>query len=115
VNELAGVGLGVARRALSTIIEVAKTKQRGYGRQTSLVDRAAFQLAIGEADLRLLAARALAFRTLEKAWDAVCRDQNLSAQLQVELRAMTTFVVDVARQVASIACRYGGGTAIQLD
>jgi hypothetical protein len=39
----------------------------------------------------------------------------LAPQLQVELRVITTFVVDVAREVASIACRYGGGTAIQLD
>jgi hypothetical protein len=57
----------------------------------------------------------VAIQTLEKAWDAICRDQNPSAQLQVESRGMTTFVVDVAREVASIACRYGGGTAIRLD
>ena len=115
VNELAGFALGVARRALDTIVNLAKTKQRGYGRQTNLADRAAFQRAIGESDLRLRAIRALAFETLEKAWDIVRSGQSPSTDLQIDLRSMATLVVDVARDIASIACRYGGGTAIQLN
>jgi len=115
VNELAGFALGVARRALDTVIDLAKTKQRGYGRKTTLADRAVFQRAIGESDLRWRAIRALAFETIGKAWDTVRSGQSPSTQLQVDLRSMATLVVDVARDIVSVACRYGGGTAIQLD
>src|SRR5262249_32458626 len=39
INEFVGFVLGVARRALDTIIELVQTKRRGYGPQTRLADR----------------------------------------------------------------------------
>jgi indole-3-acetate monooxygenase len=115
VNELAGFALGVARRALDSIIEVARTKGRGYGKQTVLADRAVFQRAIGEGDLRLRAARALAIEVLGKAWDTVCAGKKPTPELQIELRSMTTLVTDVALDTVERAFRYGGGSAIHLN
>src|SRR5271167_1201470 len=72
INELAGFALGVGRRALDEIIQLARTKHRGYAKPTSLAERGVFQRSIGESDLRLRAARALAIEVFEKAWDTVC-------------------------------------------
>lgn len=115
VNELVGFALGVARRALDSIIEVARTKGRGYGKQTVLADRAVFQRAIGEGDLRLRAARALAIDVLGKAWDTVCAGKKPTPELQIELRSMTTLVTDVALDTVARVFRYGGGSAIHLN
>jgi alkylation response protein AidB-like acyl-CoA dehydrogenase len=110
----AGFALGVGRRALDAVIELARTKHRGYGRQTRLAERAVFQRAIGESDLRLRAARRLVLATLEKAWATLCSDRTPELQLQVEMRSATTLATDVALDVATQAFRYGGGTAIHL-
>src|SRR5262249_36692060 len=50
INEFVGFVLGVARRALDTIIELVQTKRRGYGPQTLLSDREVVQRMIGESD-----------------------------------------------------------------
>ena len=115
INELAGFALGVARRSLDAIIDLAQTKRRGYGKQTVLAGREVVQRVIGEGDLRLRAARALALEIFEKAWQTVCAGQKPSAELQVEMRGVTTLVTDVALDVATLAFRYGGGSAIHLN
>ena len=56
-----GVALGIGLRALDEIIELAKTKKRGYrGTEALISDRGSFQRFLGESDMRLQAARALA-------------------------------------------------------
>ena len=64
--------MSVARRALDSILNLAKTKRRGYGKQKTQADRAVFQRAIGEGDLRLRAARGLVIEIFDKAWHTVC-------------------------------------------
>jgi alkylation response protein AidB-like acyl-CoA dehydrogenase len=115
VNELAGFALGVSRRALDAIIELAHTKRRGYGKQTPLAERAVFQRVLGESDLRLRAARGLIIETFEKAWQTVCTGRRPEPALQVEMSSATTWVTDVALEVTTQAFRYGGGTAIHLN
>ena len=115
INELAGFALGVARRALDAIIDLAKTKRRGYGKQTALAEREVFQRAIGEGDLRLRAARALAIEIFEKAWETVCAGRRPEPELQVEMRSATTLVTDVALDITTVAFRYGAGSAIRLS
>jgi alkylation response protein AidB-like acyl-CoA dehydrogenase len=65
--------------------------------------------------LRLRAARALAIEVFEKAWETVCAGRRPDAQLQVEMRTVTTLVTDVALDVTTQAFRYGAGTAVRLD
>jgi len=115
VNEMAGFALGVGRRALDAIIDLAKTKRRGYGKQTSLAEREVFQRTIGESELRLRAVRALAINVFEKAWTTVCAGQRPTPKLQVEMRTVTTLITDVALDVTMQAFRYGAGSAIHLN
>lgn len=115
INEFAGFALGVGRRALDVISELAQTKRRGYGPQTLLAERSVFQHDLGKSDLRLRAARGLVIELLEKAWETVSAGKRLTPPQQVELRSATTLLTDVALEVATQAFRYGGGTAVHLD
>jgi len=112
INVIAAFALGVGRRALDTIIDLAQSKRRGYGRKIPLAERAVFQRTIAEGDLRLRAARALMVELLEKAWAMVNTGRTPEPLLQAEMRAAATLVLDVALDVTTSAFRYGGGTAV---
>jgi alkylation response protein AidB-like acyl-CoA dehydrogenase len=108
-----GFALGVGRRALDAVTELAQTKRRGYLGSMSLVaDRGSFQRFLGESDLRLRAARALALETIEEAWASACRDITPPAPLQARMRASATYCTEVAADVVAQAFRFGGGTAM---
>jgi alkylation response protein AidB-like acyl-CoA dehydrogenase len=115
INEFAGFASGVARRALDELIDLARTKHRGYGKPAALADRAVVQRAIGQSDLRLRAARALALEVFEKAWETVCAGRRPEPQLQVEMTSATTLITDVALDITTHAFRYGAGTAVRLN
>ena len=115
INEFDGFALGVAHRALDAIIEMANTKRRGYGKQVALAERQVFQRAIGEGELRLRAARALAIWVFEKAWQTVSAGRKPDTALQVEMRSVTTYVMDVALDIVTLAFRYGAGSAVHLS
>jgi len=115
IYEHAAFALGVARRALDAIIQLAQTKGRGYGKAVPLASRAVFQRAVAEGDLQLRAARALIFEVMEQAWATVCAGRWLEPGLQAELRAASTWVNDVALEVTTTAFRYGAGSAVRLD
>ncbi len=110
-----GFALGVGRRALDAILDLAQTKRRGYGKPTPLVERAVFQRVVGESDLRLRAARRLMLDLFEHAWETLEASQTPTPQLHVELRSAATLVTEVALDVTTQAFRYGGGTAIHVD
>jgi alkylation response protein AidB-like acyl-CoA dehydrogenase len=105
--------LGVGRRALDAVTELAQAKKRGYkGNETLVADRGSFQRFLGESDLRLRAARALVLDTIEEAWESVCQGVTPPATLQVRLRASGTYSTEEAADVVSQAFRFGGGTAM---
>lgn len=108
-----GFALGVGRRALDAVTELAQSKKRGYRGSTELVaDRGSFQRFLGEADLRLRAARNLVLETIEEAWESVCQGITPLPPLQARLRASATYSTEVAADVVSQAFRFGGGTAM---
>jgi len=109
--EHAAFALGVARRALDTIVDQARTKNRGL-QPSLLASRPSFQKSVGECDLRLRAARALAVQILEEAWSQACQGATPSPRLQSEMRSSATFATSVALDVVAISFRYGGGSAL---
>ena len=111
-NEHSAFALGVGRRALDAVTEVAASKTRGYNSTNLLANRPVLQRAIGECDLRLRAARALNVEILGDAWDAVCAGHPPAPPLQAQMRAVATHTTDVAADVATQAFRYGGGSAL---
>lgn len=108
-----GFALGVGRRALDAVTELAQTKKRGYrGTMSLIADRGSFQRFLGESDLRLRAARALVLETIEEAWDFASRGITPPLPLQARMRASATFSTEEAADITSQAFRFGGGTAM---
>jgi alkylation response protein AidB-like acyl-CoA dehydrogenase len=115
-NEHPAFALGVGRRALDLVIETAQSKRRGQGAASTLIgDRQVFQRFVGESDLRLRAARALAVEVNEKAWQEACAGRPLEPRLHTELRAVGVLVTETCLEVTSGAMRYTGGSALFLD
>ena len=111
-NEHSAFALGVGRRALDGVTDLAASKIRGYNSANLVANRPAFQGALGEADMRLRAARALNVEILSEAWQCVCDGRTPPPPLQAQMRAVATHTTDVAVDVASRAFHYGGGEAL---
>jgi alkylation response protein AidB-like acyl-CoA dehydrogenase len=109
--EHAGVALGLARRALDELIGLAKGKARMGGR-APLHARGAFLRDLGRADTRLRAARALVVDRLTEGDRATAAP---SPDYVTDVRAAAAHVADVAVDVATLAYRFAGGSAIDRD
>jgi alkylation response protein AidB-like acyl-CoA dehydrogenase len=108
-----GVVLGIARRALDEVTELAKNKKRGYrGTEALIADRGSFQRFLGESDTRLRAAKSLCMEVLEEAWELVTAGVTPPPELQVRLRASSTYSTEEASDIVSQAFRFGGGSAM---
>ncbi len=115
-NEHASFALGVARLALDLIEDIAMTKRRGRGpASVTLASRQVFQRFIGEAELRLRAARLMTFDVHERAWEIVCADAVPDPALEAEMRASAVLCTEVAVDIATQAFRFGGGAALHLE
>ena len=110
-NEHAAFALGVARRALDAVTALAAGKARGL-KPAPLAGRATFQRFIGEASLRLRAARALAVELNEAAFATVTRGESITARQHAELRSAAVQATGVALDVVTAAFRFAGGSAL---
>lgn len=110
-NEHAAFALGVARRALDTIVGIAGAKARGLS-QTTVADRPVFQRFVGTAEMRLRAARALALEVNAAAWSVVSAGERLTGRQHSELRSASIHATEVALDVVAGAFRYAGGSAL---
>ena len=111
-NEHSAFALGVARKALDAAARAAVAKLRGYDSRNLVAHRPVYQAALGEADLKLRAARALNVETLEEVWQVVNSGHSPEPALQARLRGVATYTTDVAVDVVSTCFRYAGGEAL---
>ena len=109
--EHAAFAIGIARRAIDTIVELAPAKLRGLPPR-ALVHRESFQRDIGELDLRLRAARALVLDRNREAWRVVTEGSRPDPRLQKEFHCVAAFATDVALDVVTRVYRYAGGAAV---
>lgn len=115
-NEHASFALGVARLSLDLIKGAAITKRRGRGpAAVTLANRQVFQRFIGEAELRLRAARLMTFEVHERAWQIACTGVTPDEAIEAEMRASATLCTEVAADIATQAFRYAGGEALHLE
>jgi alkylation response protein AidB-like acyl-CoA dehydrogenase len=103
--------LGVARRALDAATDLAQAKARGLV-PSSLAGRAAVQARLGEAEIRLRAARAGAVELFEAAWAAVSAGGTLTRRQQAELRSVATHATGTAVDIVTGLFRAAGGSAL---
>ena len=111
-NEHAGFALGLARQALDALLEIAG-RRRGYTvAASSLASRAAVQRLIGQGELRLRGARALAIEINDDAWSRVSAGEPIPPRLQGEMRAVASHCTEEAVDIITQAFRYSGGRGI---
>ncbi len=108
----AGWALGVCRRALDEIAELAKVKQR-MGAADVLAAQQLFQKEFGERTAQFRAARAYvldAFGAIQAAADA---DGAATLERKADVRVSTTHATRVAADVILWCYRLGGGDALR--
>ena len=110
----AGVALGIARRMLDGLVDLAKEKTpRGFKRV--LRDSAVIQSQVGYAEAQLQSARLFLMSSLDEIWRAVGRSGALTLDQRVLIRLASTYAIHQAKAVADMAHHAGGGTSIFIE
>lgn len=106
-----GFALGVARRALEEVKEIAGSKVR-LGSQVALLNRPAFQreLAVQEAGLR--AARLLCLDSYESLWHTHRRGDPLPLEERANIAQAAIHVAELATAATEFAYRAAGAHAV---
>lgn len=112
-NELPAVSVGIARRALDEVVELARATTRGFAGLT-LADRPAFQQALARAEVQWRAARLLYRDAVGEAWEQVVADGAASEQANLAVATAQPYVVDTCAEVVLDTFRFGGGRVITL-
>ena len=105
-----GFALGVGRRALEEIRELAMSRHR-LGSSAPLVERAAFQQSFGRVSTRFDAAESLVYRRAAEV-ERAHRDGQLTLDHRAGFTAATTNAYEAALEAAQFAFRAAGGAAL---
>ena len=109
--EFASVAIGVAQGALDDIVALATSKTPLLASAT-LAANPLFQFQLGEADVKLRAARSLLYAEASAAWAAAASDDEFTPQLRARLRSAAVWATDAATAVVDMAYRAGGGSSL---
>jgi alkylation response protein AidB-like acyl-CoA dehydrogenase len=110
----ASVALGIARRMLDGLVELAKEKTpRGFKR--TLRDSAVIQSQVGYAEGQLQSARHFLLGSLAEIWRAVGRSGALTLDQRVRIRLASTYAIHQAKAVADMTHHAGGATSIFIE
>jgi alkylation response protein AidB-like acyl-CoA dehydrogenase len=113
-NELGPVVVGIARRAIDDMYDLANaTARRPSG--VPLSDRAAFQKDMGRAECRLRAVQVLYRDTVEQTWAAARAGAAAIEAFEPRLLAQHTYVVEECTDLVARIFRYGGGRVLALS
>ena len=110
-KEHGSVALGGARRALDELVKIATTT-RGTFRSSKLDERQIVHRFIGEADLKLRAARALMHERYDQLWRKVNAGHKPDGPDIADVRAICVYATDVAIEVATMAYHFAGNTGL---
>lgn len=108
---VAAVGLGVARRALDELIELAGAKTPQFSSRTLAASGfAQTELARAEASLR--AARSFLHESVGSAWQEALHGNSIGVARRVEMRLAAMHAATECARVADIAFTVAGGSAV---
>ena len=110
-KEHGSVAIGAARRALDEIIAIATTT-RGAFRASKLDERQIVHRFIGEADLKLRAARALMHERYAQLYDKVLAGNRPDAADIADVRAIAVYATDLAIWVVTNTYHFAGNTGL---
>ncbi|HZQ01238.1 MAG TPA: acyl-CoA dehydrogenase family protein [Reyranella sp.] len=107
----AGVALGIARGALDSFIETARTKIP-RGARSPIRDSAVVQTNLAQADLGIRTARAYLLQSIAGIWKEICAGGSLSIEHRIVIRGASTNAIHKAREAVDFAYNAAGATAI---
>ncbi|MFP5320244.1 MAG: acyl-CoA dehydrogenase family protein, partial [Acidimicrobiia bacterium] len=107
---VAAVGLGLARRAVDELVDLAGAK-RPQGSTKTLAERPVVQVQLAEADAGRRAARHLLDHAIAEAWDAAERRDDLDTA-RVALRQAATHAMTTSASVVDTCYAAAGGAAV---
>jgi alkylation response protein AidB-like acyl-CoA dehydrogenase len=108
---VSAVGLGVARRALDELVDLAQGKKPQYSSKT-LAQSSFTQVELARAEGRLRAARAFLIDELSSAWEAAVAGDEVTVAARTGIRLAATHAATVGAEVADTAFTLAGGTAV---
>jgi indole-3-acetate monooxygenase len=108
---VSAVGLGVARRSLDELVELAQGKKPQYSSKT-LAQSSFTQVELSRAEAKLRSARAFLLDELGSAWSTAIAGDDVSVEARTGIRLAATHVAGVAAEVADVAFTLAGGTAV---
>jgi alkylation response protein AidB-like acyl-CoA dehydrogenase len=106
--------LGVARRALDVVTELARTKTP-VASSGLLKERASAQLQLGRAEAILRSGRLLLLDTLSHAWRRCIDDEPHSLEQKADLLLAMAHAMSSAVQAVDLACSIAGTTAFRAS
>jgi indole-3-acetate monooxygenase len=104
--------LGVARRALDDVTELARTKTPVEARGL-LKERASAQVQLGQAEAILRSGRLLLLDTVHEAWQRCVEGRTHSLEQRADLLLAMTHAMSSAVQAVELACSMAGTTAFR--
>ena len=111
IFEEVSVSLGIARRALDDLTELAQTKVPSLYSDV-LADKAITQVELARAEASLGGARSFLYETVEDMWQTVNAGRPPSARQLALGRIAATQAVETAASVTRTANTLGGGSSI---
>jgi indole-3-acetate monooxygenase len=108
---VAAVGLGVARRALDELVELAGAKTPQYAKRT-LAHSAFTQIEFARAEAAFRSARAFLLGELSSAWELATAGARVPVEARASIRLAAAHVASTCAAVVDTAFTLAGGTAV---
>jgi alkylation response protein AidB-like acyl-CoA dehydrogenase len=112
-NEVPPLTIGLARRALDDMTELATHTARFPGGPT-VSERAVFHKELGRAETKIRAARAVHREAMTAAWESAVAGTIPGEELQLAVTTASIYAVETCAEVVSDLFRYGGGRVLAL-
>jgi alkylation response protein AidB-like acyl-CoA dehydrogenase len=113
-NEVPPLAIGLARRAIDDMIELATHTARFPGGPT-VSERAVFHKELGRAETKVKAARAVHREAMAAAWESAEEGAMPSEEQQLSVTTASVYAVETCADVVSDLFRYGGARALALS
>jgi indole-3-acetate monooxygenase len=107
----AGVALGIARGALDSFVDTARTKIP-RGAKSPIRDSAVVQTGLAQAEIGVRSARAYLLQSLAAIWQEVSAGAALTLDHLIVVRGASTHAIHTAREAVDFAYNAAGATAI---
>jgi indole-3-acetate monooxygenase len=107
----AGVALGIARGALDSFIDTARTKIP-RGSKSPIRDSAVVQTNLAQAEIGIRSARAWLLQELARIWKEISAGGALTIDHRITIRGASTNAIHKGREAVDMAYNAAGATAI---